>query len=110
MKQVFRLALGDVGPRKAGPRDAVRQRSGPAAAQFSWRFEAQLRCWTVSTQGDAITSGLRPRFPGRSIGRARFTFRRYTPLIRDGQVGARARRPLAGVDEQPQRVALRSAR
>src|SRR6267143_3972696 len=36
--------------------------------------------WTVSTEGDAITSGLRPRFPGRSIGTARFTFRRYTPL------------------------------
>src|SRR2546426_2680869 len=36
--------------------------------------------WTVSTEGDAITSGLQPRFPGRSIGTARFTFRRYTPL------------------------------
>src|SRR5437667_32034 len=29
----------------------------------------------------AATSGLRPRFPGRSIGTARFTFRTYTPLV-----------------------------
>src|SRR5439155_11348220 len=41
----------------------------------------------------AITSGLRPRSPGRSIGTARFTFRRYTPVsvtgstIRIGVVG-----------------------
>src|SRR2546430_15858952 len=31
-------------------------------------------------EGDAITSSLRPRFPGRSIGTARFTFRRDAPL------------------------------
>src|SRR5439155_2009042 len=37
--------------------------------------------WTVSTEGDAITSGLRPRFPGRCIGTARFRFRRYAPLV-----------------------------
>src|SRR5207244_2856854 len=30
--------------------------------------------WTVSTEGDAITSGLRPRFPGRSIGTAALPF------------------------------------
>src|SRR5438093_10922410 len=42
---------------------------------------AALYYWTVSTEGDGITSGFRPRFPGRSIGTARFTFGRYTPLI-----------------------------
>src|SRR2546422_8968787 len=48
--------------------------------------------WTVSTEGDATTSGLRPRFPGRSngvptaparwggSGTAGFAFRRHIPL------------------------------
>src|SRR6266850_1452830 len=68
------------GPAKRGQETLSGSEADPAAAQFSRRFEAQLRCWTVSTEGDAITSGLRPRFPGRSIGTARFIFRRYTPL------------------------------
>src|SRR5882672_7879575 len=81
------------GPAKRGQETLSGSEADPAAAQFSWRFEAQLRCWTGSTEGDAITSGPRPRFPGRSIGTARFTSRRYTPLsvtgstIRIGVIG-----------------------
>src|SRR5437762_1301744 len=52
--------------------------------------------WTVSPEGDATTSGLRPRFPGRSNGRARSSFRRYTPLAPDGPELERQPREVAG--------------
>jgi len=35
------------GPAKRGQETLSGSEADPAAAQFSWRFEAQLRCWTT---------------------------------------------------------------
>src|SRR5712691_655235 len=76
--------------------------SAASARRASSRADARQRrttalrtslSWTVSTEGDAITSGLRPRFPGRSIGTARFPFGRSAPLEDE-------HREDAGTDEQ----------
>src|SRR5207244_3244874 len=48
----------------------------------SYKVEsAKVQLVECVNRSNAITSGLRQRFPGRSIGTARFTFRRSTPLI-----------------------------
>src|SRR5688500_12172798 len=56
------------------------QRSHAAAKLSPHPSRAKRIYWTLSTEGDGITSSLQPRISGRSNGTARFTFRTYAPL------------------------------
>src|SRR6267142_6556801 len=48
MKQVFRVALGDVEAREAGQKDTVGSEAGLIRGTVSRRFEAELRCQPVA--------------------------------------------------------------
>src|SRR2546427_2138830 len=60
MKQVFRLALGDVGPREAGRRDAVRQRSRPPLARGFLGGSRRSFAANLRLVGDAHQSSATP--------------------------------------------------
>ena len=49
------------GPAKRGEKTLSGSEADPAAAQFSWRFEAELRCWTA---GDGALAGCVTVVPG----------------------------------------------
>jgi|SRR5712691_5285466 len=57
MKQVFRLALGDVGPAKRGQGTLCGSEAEPVRDTVSRRFEAELRCqppWVGWATGDRL--------------------------------------------------------